>query len=104
MEHAPVAVIVYGSSMQVTYANSNWFELTGHARTQDFINIDWKKNILDEDLPMVEALWQINLAGKSSQAEFRLTTLWRGGDGPATPTFVCATAWPEMENGVMKQV
>lgn len=104
MEHAPVAVIVVDSSNQITYVNSNWFDLTEHDRMTDFGQIDWTSTVYPEDLQAVLYNWANIYQGRSVSVQYRLTALWKGGDGPAFQKWVQVTAWAEMEDGNPKQV
>lgn len=103
MEHAPVAVIVVDPSNQITYVNSNWFDLTEHDRIKDYSQIDWTSTVYPEDLQNVLSNWRDIYQGKSVSVQYRLNALWKGGDGPAFQKWVQATAWAELEDGVPKQ-
>ena len=104
MEHAPVAVIVNNGDREVTYANSNWFDLTEHPRCDDFSKLDWTTAVYEEDIQAVHNVWEELLLGEPIQVEFRLRALWKGGDGRQSYKWVQAMVWPELDaNGVLKQ-
>lgn len=104
MEHAPVAIIISKRNSKLTYANSNWFKLCQYGRTEDYGNIDWASTIYPEDVELVVRNQERMPLGEPRDMQFRLKALWHGGEGPAIQTWVMATAWPEIENGELKQV
>ena len=99
-----MAVIVNDGDREVTYANNNWFVLTGHSHVDNFKDVDWISMIHEDDTELAKSMWPKVCAGEPAHAELRLKSWWKDAHGSPFPTWVMTTAWPEMENGSLKQV
>lgn len=91
--------------MRMTFANDAWFDMTKHPRVP-FEEIEWLSLVHEDDREVVAEGMRTVFSNQNMNIQFRLTTPWHGGDGPATPTWVMATALPEFssEDGTLAQV
>lgn len=55
-ELAPVGIFIMTVSGEVTYANSNWFQIVQYPRVP-YSEIDWRSTILPEDDEIIDKAW-----------------------------------------------
>ncbi|KAH7116891.1 hypothetical protein B0J11DRAFT_442335 [Dendryphion nanum] len=96
-EISPVAFFQLNNDLNLTYCNDIWFEITGHPRSPEGEG-HWQSVVLPEELPQIHRDIDIIFREqKTHQFSFRLKKQWKGPDGVSCPTWILATATPELD-------
>lgn len=99
---APGGLVIMDPLGKITYANAQWFSISGHPResAETSVPLSWANTILDDDRDYLRSKWEELLAQKTTVTlEVRMQTEWEGDVGGSVikiPRWILASIYPEV--------
>lgn len=108
---SPGGLVILDTDAKIKYANSQWFNISGHPRAHSggLGALSWIGAILDEDLPLFKEKWDEMLTTRQAiTMEVRMSNQWEGVVGGAKltiPRWALCSISPEIsENGEISTI
>jgi PAS domain S-box-containing protein len=108
---APGGLVVMDADGKITYANSQWFEISGHPNDRSVLaaSLSWTKAISEEDLPYFASKWEeMKTNHVTITMEVRMQKPWDGQLGGTLlrrQRWILASMFPEVsEDGILMSV
>ncbi|KAK4932938.1 hypothetical protein LTR49_000895 [Elasticomyces elasticus] len=96
-ETAKVGIYIFDLDFKMQYCNPEWLEITRHAPISDYVDIDWRTVMSDENI--INSHWDVLISKKQAvNFQFRLQREWSNGLGDHGPAWVLASAYPELSD------
>ncbi|KAH8809098.1 M40J, histidine kinase-group XI protein [Xylogone sp. PMI_703] len=101
---SPGGLVILDLDTKITYANSQWFNISGHPTDQppSSDSLSWVNTIYEEDLPLFKEKWEEMLeTRKTVTMEVRMSNEWQGLVGGTMlniPRWVLGSISPEISD------
>lgn len=108
---APGGLVIMDPSGKITYANAQWFSVSGHPResAESAVPLSWRNTILEDDREYLTSKWEeLNTQKTTITLEVRMQTEWEGDVGGSVikiPRWILGSFYPEVsEEGELLSV
>jgi PAS domain-containing protein len=108
---APGGLVIMDPIGKITYANAQWFTISGHPQdsTESNVPLSWTNTILEDDQEYLASKWEELITQKTTiTLEVRMQIPWEGDIGGSVikiPRWILASIYPEVsESGELLSV
>lgn len=98
---APVGLVVMDADGHITYANVQWYGLSGHPKENQNVGpMVWNTVVHPDYLPIMEEKWRNLYKGEGAfTMELRMNKPWITGTGSVGETWLLTSVSPEITDG-----